>query len=114
VLNSDKNLHNHPSAEDVYSDIIKNYPNISKATVYRNLNEIHKAGIVDKIIVPGGADIYDATTDGHHHAICKLCGDFIDLDLKFKLDINLDQDILMKNKIDSYLILFNGICDNCR
>ena len=53
VLHSVKALCNHPSAEEVYAHVRTNNPNISKGTVYRNLNlltdlnEISKVEIVE-------------------------------------------------------------------
>ena len=40
ILNLD-----HPNAEQVYEEIVKNHPHVSKATVYRNLNLLEFIGI---------------------------------------------------------------------
>ena len=37
VLEAVAQLHNHPTAEQVYAQVVKEHPTISKATVYRNL-----------------------------------------------------------------------------
>ena len=37
VLEAVRSLHNHPTSADVYEAVRRTYPNISRATVYRNL-----------------------------------------------------------------------------
>ena len=53
VLNAVKTLCNHPRAEDVYNCVIDNNPNISKGTVYRNLNLLSELDEISKIQMPG-------------------------------------------------------------
>ncbi|MDR2889363.1 MAG: transcriptional repressor, partial [Lachnospiraceae bacterium] len=44
ILASLQKLNIHATAEQVYDDIIKTHPSISKATVYRNLGQMADAG----------------------------------------------------------------------
>ena len=44
VLEAVKTLHCHATADEVYEEIIKEHPTISKATVYRNLNLLSEMG----------------------------------------------------------------------
>ena len=37
-------LHNHPTADAIYAFIAAQHPTISKATVYRNLNQLAAQG----------------------------------------------------------------------
>ena len=49
VLDTVRSMHNHPDAEQVYSEIVKEHPHISKATVYRNLNLLSEQGQIKKV-----------------------------------------------------------------
>ena len=40
VISAVRSLSNHPTAEEVYNRIVLDYPDISKGTVYRNLNSL--------------------------------------------------------------------------
>ena len=42
ILNAVNQLHNHPTAGDIYEFIHKDHPNIGKGTVYRNLGTCNK------------------------------------------------------------------------
>lgn len=44
VLEAVNKLHCHATADEVYEEIIKEHPTISKATVYRNLKWAKSAG----------------------------------------------------------------------
>ena len=114
VLNSVKKLMNHPTADEVYCNIVDSYPGISKATVYRNLNHLAEEGMLLKISVPGAADKYDATLHSHYHAICRYCSSFIDLEVADPVKVDLNAPAMKENKVSDFVILFNGICESCR
>ncbi len=114
VMNTVRTLRTHPTAEDVYTSIVRSYPGISKATVYRNLNHLADEGQLLKISVPGAADKYDAEMNIHHHAVCRICGGFMDVTLDKPIMIDLSDPVMKENGISGYTILFNGICEQCR
>ena len=60
VLDAVLRLADHPTAEQVYAEVVKEHPTVSKATVYRNLNGLVEAGRVRRVSVPGQADRFDA------------------------------------------------------
>ncbi|MDD6142906.1 MAG: transcriptional repressor, partial [bacterium] len=56
VLEAVNRLHSHATADEVYEEIIQEYPTISKATVYRNLNLLSEMGEIRRLEIPGSAD----------------------------------------------------------
>ena len=44
VLSAVRQLQNHPTADEVYQEVQKNCPTISRATVYRNLKLLAEEG----------------------------------------------------------------------
>lgn len=60
---------NHPDVNFVYNKVKDEFPNISLATVYNNLNRFVQLGLATEINVPGGVSRYDARTEDHVHAI---------------------------------------------
>ena len=73
VIAAVRSLGNHPTAEQVYNDIITKYPDISKGTVYRNLNTLVESGLLSKVSVPSAADRYDYILTKHYHVQCTRC-----------------------------------------
>ncbi|MDO4975683.1 MAG: transcriptional repressor [Eubacteriales bacterium] len=113
VLNSVRKLGNHPSADEIYSLIIQDYPNIGKGTVYRNLNKLAEEGEILKIEIPNGSDRFDHTTTKHFHARCMVCGRIHDVELIKRLDIIDHLREKSGMNIMGYDLLFKGICSSC-
>ena len=70
----------HPTADVVYMNVRKEFPNISLGTVYRNLSFLAENGQILKISTGIGPDRFDGFTNLHNHFICKSCGNVMDLD----------------------------------
>jgi len=68
VLEAVKELRCHATADEVYDAIMKIHPNISRGTVYRNLNLLSDTGEIHKVEMPSGADCYDHLCHEHYHA----------------------------------------------
>ena len=58
VLEAVAQLHNHPTAEQVYAQVVKAHPTISKATVYRNLASLSEDGRLRHLPMPAGHAYY--------------------------------------------------------
>jgi Fe2+ or Zn2+ uptake regulation protein len=105
---------NHPTAEQIYNLIALEHPSISKATVYRNLNLLVEDGLVKRVQVLGGSDHFDKTVKDHYHVQCKYCKRVEDIDVAADLGI-LDNITNAKGyEIDSYEIVFTGVCPDCQ
>ena len=52
----------HPTAEEVYLQLKPHHPNISLATVYRNLNKLAESSIIKKIQGLDASDRFDHNT----------------------------------------------------
>ena len=108
ILDVINNSCNHPTAYDVYQECIKELPNISLGTVYRNLNKLVELGMIQRLDVPHNMVKYDKKIS-HDHFICMECSKVIDLD---RSNISYDDDIL-GNKIVDCIIRYDGVCKDC-
>lgn len=59
----------HPTADEVFDAIQKQFPTLSPATVYKNLQKFVALGILREIRSTGRKSRYDARTDQHHHLV---------------------------------------------
>lgn len=114
VIAAVRTLSDHPTADEVYNRIIMEYPDISKGTVYRNLNTLVELGLLNKICIPNAADRFDHILTKHYHIKCTSCGRFCDVGLKYFDD--LDERIAQVTgfKMESHDIVFNGSCPECQ
>lgn len=113
LLNILRGVKNHPTADWLYAEIKKDFPNISLATVYRNLNLLAENGEIMRIECGGNAEHYDGNPKKHYHFICRRCSAIIDISLCSECDINnlvKEKDEL---KIEDHELFFYGLCKNC-
>jgi len=103
----------HPTADTVYMNVRKTFPNISLGTVYRNLTLLADIGEIARIRVGDGVDHFDADTSPHYHFICKECGSVIDLDMENMVFINETVNKNFDGLIEGHITYFYGKCGNC-
>ena len=108
VLEAVQSLHEHPTSADVYEAVRAKHPNISRATVYRNLGVLADKGEVLRVEVAGGADRYDFFNEPHYHARCRQCGMIFDVDMPYRSDLT--EDVIDSHgfKIEGHQIMFDG------
>src|SRR4051812_29026218 len=63
----------HYSPEQVYAQVRKRLPNVSLATVYKNLNKFVELGLLRQVHSSSGAMRVDGNSHAHHHLRCKTC-----------------------------------------
>lgn len=103
----------HPTADAVYMNVRREYPNISLGTVYRNLSLLTNLGEIKRLQVGDGVDHYDADTSQHYHVICTECGSVADLKVN---EIERILDIAgqaFDGQIQGHVTYFYGTCRNC-
>ena len=113
VLQAVAELADHPTADEVYSLVVKDHPTVSKATVYRNLASLSDDGRLRHIKMPSGADRFDHQTFGHNHIECILCGRLEDAPLEDQTALNAQAAAATGYRCVEHEIVFRGICPAC-
>ena len=114
VLEAVNKLHCHATADEIYNEIIKAHPNISRATVYRNLNLLCETGRLLKVSIPGGSDRFDHTLQNHAHAVCTVCGTVSDV---LPQALPLLEEFLQQDcgfTVRRMNLVLEGVCPRCR
>ena len=104
----------HPSAETIYTQLKPQIPDLSLATVYRNLNLFKQQGLVISVATVGGVERFDGNVEPHVHFICTDCGAVIDLEnmtVPHSLSATAEQSI--GGRIAECQLSFTGTCRNC-
>ena len=99
----------HPSAEWLYTQLKPQIPDLSLATVYRNLARFRSAGRGQVIGCVDGEDRYDWNMAPHGHFICRTCGAVIDLP---PIPVNAP-DLTQIGRGEGYSVTFYGRCNAC-
>lgn len=110
-----RQTHTHPSAEMVYGMLQEEYPDISLATVYRNLSRFKSQGLIQSLGTVNGIERFDADTYPHVHFICTGCDRVMDLpELELPLSLGRDAEKVSGCRVDSCQLTFTGLCERCQ
>ena len=108
-----RSVKSHPSAEWLHVNLKDDFPSLSLATVYRNLNLLCELGLVRKIEVGDGTVRFDGHTENHYHFLCSGCKSVIDVSESELSDINSLIEDKYHVKVDTHSIVFFGKCREC-
>lgn len=114
VMRAVTELQNHPTAEEIYQTVVREHANISRGTVYRNLNLLADTQRILRIEVPNAADRFDFNTQGHYHLACTGCGRVFDVDMPYQEDLKSQIRDTHGFEIMDHTIIFRGVCPQCR
>jgi len=104
----------HVTVDQVYQKASAEYPMLSPATVYRNMEQMVDAGLLTRLDLGGTSMRYDTNLEEHHHFVCSKCGKVSDVyleDIQYKMDANRSH--LEKAKINSLDLHLQGTCGEC-
>ena len=114
ILNCLHSSDAHPSAETVYAMLKTEMPDISLATVYRNLALFKQQGKIISLGNINGVERFDGNTHPHVHFICSCCGSVLDL-----RDIQIPDQLCRAAAAESGAwveecrLTFTGVCSQC-
>jgi len=114
ILGFLRETRSHPTADEIYDHVRKIIPNISKGTVYRNLQVLIAGGKVAVLDMRGTLSRYELCQEAHYHFRCEACGRVIDLNEP--VDPGLDERIAKRTGfvVSGHMTEFRGWCANCR
>ncbi len=107
-----KNTDTHPSAEMVHDMLHEEHPDISLATIYRNLARFKAEGTIVSVATVRGIERFDANTNPHVHFICTNCDAVIDLHQIPMPRYNREE--CGGCHIETCQLTFTGLCGKCQ
>ena len=101
-------MQNHPTADEIYDKLRRDFRRLSLGTVYRNLNIFAQKGDIRKVSVPGSSDRFDFRLDRHEHMLCRKCERVFDVNVEVKIKLEEAEAV-----IDGYTLIMHGVCSGC-
>lgn len=111
ILNCVRSSSLHPTADTVYRMLTPECPNLSRGTVYRNLNLLADEGTLLRL--PFSVERFDGRTDPHPHFVCERCGEVTDVDVAYEEELNARVSRTTGNQVSYHSAYFYGICAQC-
>ncbi len=104
----------HPTADNIYLELVKDMPTVSLKTVYLTLKELEEMGEIQCLDLGMGSARFDPNVDlEHHHLVCVSCGQVRDFELSLSQDLKcqVPEAIFSVTKAE---IVFRGTCIVCQ
>ncbi len=99
---------NHPTAFNLYEELLKSIPTLSKTSIYNTLDIFIENNLVKAINIDEGESRFDIVTNDHGHFKCRVCGKIFDFDLGERDYKDLSEFQIIDEKVQLY-----GICKDC-
>ncbi|MEB3882440.1 Fur family transcriptional regulator [Lyngbya sp. CCY1209] len=102
----------HPTADQLLTDLNKDIPVSSQATVYSSLQVLQEVGLVREVLLDGGVARYDGNVKPHHHFQCRNCAAIADIPWEQFQGLDLSG-LRSGGKAESYEVTVHGLCSHC-
>ena len=114
ILSCLRQTDTHPSAEMIHGMLQSEHPDISLATVYRNLSRFKSQGVIQSLGTINGIERFDANTAPHVHFVCNCCSAVMDLhQMKTPQQLCSEAAQHTGGQVDVCQLMFFGTCREC-
>ncbi len=104
----------HPTADQIYSEVREVLPRISLGTVYRNLEKLSSNGTIMRLELGGGQKRFDPNPADHSHFRCVSCSSVEDLPEEIEISLpSINETNGGKRKILGTTVEYYGYCEEC-
>jgi len=69
----------HVTADDLAAAVQARHPDVHRSTIYRTLDALERAGVVDHVHLGHGRAVYHLADDPHQHLVCEDCGGVVEV-----------------------------------
>lgn len=105
----------HPSVEQIYEEVKRDFPTTSLATVYKTVTLLKELNEVLELGFAEGSNRYDGNKPyPHPHLICTKCRKIIDPELESLKGVAKELTSETGFQITSHRLDFFGICPDCQ
>ena len=101
----------HPSAENIYHEVLKQYPQISFATVYNTLSRLAEAGEIQELDIDPRKKRFDPCLSHHLHFYCRVCRKIYDVEYELTFPKTIQR--AGRHKVEAIQVNLKGVCDAC-
>ena len=105
----------HPSIEQIYEQVKRDFPMTSLATIYKTINTLEQMGEVREITLHDGGNRYDGYEPAPHpHFVCTECGKISDVDIANLTQLADEVAEKYGYQIYNQRLDFFGVCSDCQ
>ena len=114
ILEELRKCEHHPSADQLYHVVRTRLKRISLGTVYRNLELMAEAGLIQKLSNGGDQKRFDAEPEPHVHFRCVGCQKLEDVPIEVIVPVlSKENGWLINRMVLGSRLEYYGYCSNC-
>lgn len=115
ILESVAHARENTSAQQIFTQARRRLPGLNPATVYRTLQRMQEAGLVDLHSIGGQALRFTLRDPQHPHAhlVCRRCGRELELDSTLLAPLQRTVRRRTGFSIDAQHLTLTGLCSRC-
>ena len=114
ILAKIRSTKSHPTADWVFQELRGEHPDLSLATVYRNIALFKEEGSVVSVGTVNGQERFDGSVHPHGHFVCRQCQAVIDIDSPTdQPEITAYLEDTQRFKVDRVDLTAYGLCQTC-
>jgi len=114
ILRTLRKTRSHPTVDQIYDEVRKHIPNISKGTIYRNLQVLQENGDITELKLNGTLSRYEVKQESHYHFRCEKCGRVSDIDIPVNSELDREAEKRTGLKVAYHQLEFCGLCKDCQ
>ena len=107
------NTFGHLNIDMLYQEVRETYPNVSLATVYKNLAIMTENGLLEEVKIPEGRSVYEIRKEPHMHLHCRRCGKIEDFEIDFA-SVTAHAEKISGYRVENTGLVLGGICPECQ
>ncbi len=109
-----RRLKSHPTAAELHARLLREQGNLSQKTVYEILDALVQTGLASRVTAAGEPYRYEATSEPHDHAMCRLCGRIFDVPPSAELPVRGRAKAPEGFRVERIDLTIRGVCVSCR
>lgn len=114
VLEALADLGGHNSADEVHNFLLARGREFPRGTVFKVVNDLSQTGVLMITDAGPGRTLYEYAEEWHHHFVCRICGDIIDVPCMENTKPCLQPCVELAGVVEEAQIIFRGVCHSCR
>jgi len=103
----------HVTADDLAETVRAAHPAVHRSTVYRTLDALEQAGVVEHVHLGHGRAVYHLIEDRHLHLVCEGCGVVVEVPVGMALRLQDELVAAYGFTVDAGHFALPGRCRAC-
>ena len=115
ILETIAHLKRHSSANEVFDLARERLPGLNLVTVYRTLDMLQRAGLIDLLAASGDSMRFSLRdqSNTHGHLQCRVCGSIFEIPAQHFSNMLEEIENRYQFKVESDHLTLQGICSDC-